>query len=234
MLILLTSLASCHQELLVSGKIQLFEKRFAIGANTEATVSLLESKQGLFLQLQTQKGGDTENAIAESKTSIPAALLPEMKRAINQVERILSDRGELDDYDNGLAYQRSRSSIFANESEQEFARILDFYKIRWDYEPTTFPIAWDEEGYVRESFTPDFFLPDYGVFIELTTMKQSLVTKKNRKVRLFEQHYPDIPIKLFYGKDYKALLAKFGIPTLDAEPKTKNDTVKLESLEDDS
>ena len=217
----------------MSGKIQLFEKRFAIGANTEATVSLLESKQGLFLQLQTQKGGDTEDAIVESKTSIPAALLPEMKRAINEVERILSDRGELDDYDNGLAYQRSRSSIFANESEQEFARILDFYKIRWDYEPTTFPIAWDEEGYVRESFTPDFFLPDYGVFIELTTMKQSLVTKKNRKVRLFEQHYPDMPIKLFYGKDYKALLAKFGIPAYDAEPKTQNDTAKPESLEDD-
>jgi hypothetical protein len=218
----------------VSGKIQLFEKRFAIGANTEATVSLLESKQGLFLQLQTQKGGDTEDAIVESKTSIPAALLPEIKRAINEVELILSDRGELDDYDNGLAYQRSRSSVFANESEQEFARILDFYKIRWDYEPTTFPIAWDEEDYVRESFTPDFFLPDYGVFIELTTMKQSLVTKKNRKVRLFEQHYPDIPIKLFYGKDYKALLAKFGIPAYDAEPETQNDTVKRESSEDDS
>jgi hypothetical protein len=197
-------------------------------------ISLLESKQGLFLQLQTQKGGDTEDAIVQSKTSIPAALLPEMKRAINEVERILSDRGELDDYDNGLAYQRSRSSIFANESEQEFARILDFYKIRWDYEPTTFPIAWDEEGYVRESFTPDFFLPDYGVFIELTTMKQSLVTKKNRKVRLFEQHYPDMPIKLFYGKDYKALLAKFGIPAYDAEPETQNDTVKRESSEDDS
>ncbi len=218
----------------MSGKIQLFEKRFAIGANTEATVSLLESKQGLFLQLQTQKGGDTEDAVVESKTSIPAALLPEMKRAINEVERILSDRGELDDYDNGLAYQRSRSSVFANESEQEFARILDFYKIRWDYEPTTFPIAWDEEDYVRESFTPDFFLPDYGVFIELTTMKQSLVTKKNRKVRLFEQHYPDIPIKLFYGKDYKALLAKFGIHAYDAEPETQNDTVQRESFENDS
>jgi hypothetical protein len=218
----------------VSGKIQLFEKKFAIGANTEATVSLLESKQGLFLQLQTQKGGDTEDAVVESKTSIPAALLPEMKRAINEVERILSDRGELDDYDNGLAYQRSRSSIFANDSEQEFARILDFYKIRWDYEPTTFPIAWDEEGYVRESFTPDFFLPDYGVFIELTTMKQSLVTKKNRKVRLFEQHYSDMPIKLFYGKDYKALLAKFGIPAYDAEPKTQNDTVKQESSKNDA
>jgi len=195
----------------VSAEVSLFEKKFAIGANKEATVSLLESKQGLFLQLQTEKNGEGE-AVVESRTSIPVALLPEMKRAINEIETILSDRGELDDYDNAQAYQQSRTLPFANESEQEFARILDFYKIRWEYEPTTFPIAWDAEGYVRESFTPDFYLPDYGIFIELTTMKQSLVTKKNRKVRLFEQHYPDIPIKLFYGKDYKALLIKFGIP----------------------
>ena len=199
----------------MSVEVSLFEKRFAIGANKEATVGLLESKQGLFLLLQTQKNGD-EEAVVASKTFIPAALLPEIKRAINEIERILSDRGELDDYDSAQAYQQSRSIHFANESEQEFAHILDFYKINWEYEPTTFPIAWDEDGYVRESFTPDFYLPDYGIFIELTTMKQSLVTKKNRKVRLFEQNYPDIPIKLFYGRDYKALLAKFGIPSHDA------------------
>ena len=193
-------------------EVSLFERRFTIGANKEATVSLLESKQGLFLQLQTEKNENGETVV-ESSTSIPVALLPEMKRAVNEIETILSDRGELDDYDNAQAYQQSWTLPFANESEHEFARILDFYKIKWEYEPTTFPIAWDAEGYVRESFTPDFYLPDYGIFIELTTMKQSLVTKKNRKVRLFEQHYPDIPIKLFYGKDYKALLAKFGIPT---------------------
>jgi hypothetical protein len=196
----------------VFAEVSLFERRFTIGANKEATVSLLESKQGLFLQLQTEKNENGETVV-ESSTSIPVALLPEMKRAVNEIETILSDRGELDDYDNAQAYQQSWTLPFANESEHEFARILDFYKIKWEYEPTTFPIAWDAEGYVRESFTPDFYLPDYGIFIELTTMKQSLVTKKNRKVRLFEQHYPDIPIKLFYGKDYKALLAKFGIPT---------------------
>jgi hypothetical protein len=207
----------------VSAEVSLFEKKFTIGANKEATVSLLESKQGLFLQLQTEKNGDGE-AVVESRTSIPVALLPEMKRAINEIETILSDRGELDDYDNAQAYQQSRTLPFANESEQEFARILDFYKISWEYEPTTFPIAWDAEGYVRESFTPDFYLPDYGIFIELTTMKQSLVTKKNRKVRLFEQHYPDIPIKLFYGKDYKALLVKFGI----SANSTGSDTAKKE------
>jgi hypothetical protein len=207
----------------VFDEVSLFGKKFTIGANKQATVSLVESKQGLFLKLQTEKNGNGE-AVVESSTSIPIALLPEIKRAINEIETILSDRGELDDFDDAQAYHQSRTLPFANESEQEFARILDFYKIKWEYEPTTFPIAWDEEGYVRESFTPDFYLPDYGIFIELTTMKQSLVTKKNRKVRLFEEHYPDIPIKLFYGKDYKALLVKFGIPANT----TGSDTVKKE------
>ena len=211
-------------------EVPLFQRKFAIGASAEAIVSLLESKQGLFLQLQTQRPTDKDSMV-ESKTSIPAALMPEIKRAINEIEKILSDRGELDDYDNAQAYQQSRIIAFANESEQEFSRILDFYQIRWEYEPTTFPIVWDQEGYVRESFTPDFYLPDYGVFIELTTMKQSLVTKKNRKVRLFSQHYPDIPIKLFYGKDYKALLAKFGITAHSMKPESPKNTAKPEPSE---
>jgi hypoxanthine phosphoribosyltransferase len=77
---------------------------------------------------------------------------------------------------------------------------------------------------VRESFTPDFYLPDYGLFIELTTMKQSLVTRKNRKLRLFKEHYPNIGIKLFYGKDYKALLTKYGLsPHSGAEEREQDD-----------
>lgn len=193
---------------------KLFEKRFNIGADLEVSVQLLEVKQGLFVLLQTRKGSERD---AQAQISVPAALLPEFKRAVSEIEKVLSDRGELDDYDSSHAYQQSRAIDFANESEREFARILDFYQISWEYEPTTFPISWDEEGYVRESFTPDFYLPDYGLFIELTTMKQSLVTRKNRKFRLFKQHYPDIPIKLFYGKDYKALLVKFGIRAEERE-----------------
>jgi hypothetical protein len=194
---------------------QLFERRFSTGAGSEASVRLVECKERLFLVLQTQKG---VTSTAEARIAIPAALLPELKRAISEVEKILSDRGELDDYESAQAYQQTRPPSFANDSEQDFARLLDFYRIRWEYEPTTFPIAWDESGYVRESFTPDFYLPDYGLFIELTTMKQSLVTKKNRKLRLFKEHYPNTPIKLFYGKDYKALLAKYGLrPHSEAE-----------------
>ncbi len=100
---------------------------------------------------------------------------------------------------------------FANESEREFARILDFYQINWQYEPHTFPIAWDENGRPVESFSPDFYLPDLDLHIELTTLKQSLVTKKNRKLRLLRQYYPHVNIKLLYGRDFRSLMIKYGL-----------------------
>jgi len=105
-----------------------------------------------------------------------------------------------------------RSSIdFAHPSERVAAEILDFYHIRWEYEPTTFPIEWDGEGRVIASFTPDFYLPDFDLYIELTTMSQKLVTKKNRKVRRLKELYPDVNVKIFYQKDFRLLLARFGI-----------------------
>lgn len=101
---------------------------------------------------------------------------------------------------------------FAHPSERVAAQILDFYRIAWEYEPTIFPIEWDGEGNVIASFAPDFFLPDFGLYIELTTMSQKLVTKKNRKVRRLKELYPEINIKVLYQKDFRRLLFKYGIP----------------------
>ncbi|NLK00688.1 MAG: hypothetical protein GX318_05555 [Clostridia bacterium] len=101
--------------------------------------------------------------------------------------------------------------VFANESEEEFARILDYYKIEYLYEPTTFPLRWDSEGNIESAFAPDFYFPDFDLYIELTTMKQQLVTKKNRKLRELRKLYPHVNIKLFYRRDYHKLLKKFGI-----------------------
>jgi len=98
---------------------------------------------------------------------------------------------------------------FAHESEAEFARILDFYGISWLYEPRSFPLRWEGEQ-IAEAFTPDFFLPDLNLYIELTTMRQKLATEKNRKVRLLRQLYPEINIRLLNKKDYLRLLAKYG------------------------
>jgi hypothetical protein len=99
---------------------------------------------------------------------------------------------------------------FAHASEAELARILDFYEVRWTYEPDTFPIGWSMTGEVVESFSPDFYLPDVDLYIELTTLKQKLVRKKNRKLRRLRELYPDVQIKLFYARDFRALLLKFG------------------------
>ena len=99
---------------------------------------------------------------------------------------------------------------FAHESEAELARILDYYEVRWEYEPRRFPILWNLDGKVVESFSPDFYLPDLDLFIELTTLKQSLVRKKNRKLRRLRELYPGVRIKLLYAKDFKALMLKYG------------------------
>jgi hypothetical protein len=108
--------------------------------------------------------------------------------------------------------ERVAATSFAHPSERVAARILDFYRIRWVYEPTTFPIEWDGHGDVLASFSPDFYLPDLDLYIELTTMNQKLVTKKNRKVRRLRELYPDINIKIFYQKDFRNLLMKYDIP----------------------
>ncbi len=105
---------------------------------------------------------------------------------------------------------------FGHPSEEIFANLLDFYRIAWEYEPRSFPIAWDEHGRVLEAFTPDFFLPESNLYVELTTMKQSLVTRKNRKIRLLREIYPHINIQVFYQKDLQDLVLKYGLIQLPA------------------
>ena len=101
--------------------------------------------------------------------------------------------------------------MFAHPSEEMFANLLDFYRIAWEYEPRSFPIHWDEQGKVVESFTPDFYLSEFDLYVELTTMKQSLVTKKNRKVRLLKELNPGLNIQVFYQKDFENLIFKYGL-----------------------
>jgi cytidylate kinase len=100
---------------------------------------------------------------------------------------------------------------FVHPSEEEFAKLLDFYQIRWLYEPKSFPLEWNSEGQIKEAFTPDFYLPDFDLYIELTTQRQKLVTYKNKKIRRLRELYPNINIKILYRKDYMNLLRKFGV-----------------------
>jgi hypothetical protein len=105
---------------------------------------------------------------------------------------------------------------FHHESEAEFARLLTYYGIEWLYEPHPFPLQWRDDR-VIEMFTPDFYLVEYDFYIELTTMRQSLVRRKNRKLRLLRALYPEINIKLLYRRDYNRLLERFGMKPQDSE-----------------
>ena len=111
------------------------------------------------------------------------------------------------------AMHPNSSVRFAHESEEEFARILDFYGVAWQYEPRTFTLR-EEDGRVLEAFRPDFYLPELDLYIELTTLRQRLVTDKHRKLRRLQQLYPDVQVKLLHRADYLSLLAKYGFGPL--------------------
>jgi hypoxanthine phosphoribosyltransferase len=117
---------------------------------------------------------------------------------------------------------------FAHNSERQFATLLDFYGIAWEYEPTTFELEWDRQGRPVQAFSPDFYLPAYDLYIEITTLNQKLVTKKNRKVRRLGELHPEVKVKVLYQRDYLNLLVKYGleepsqlahVPLDETEPK---------------
>ena len=106
---------------------------------------------------------------------------------------------------------RGGAAAFVNEAELEYAKILDYHGVPWLYEPHTFVLERDEEGRVVEAFTPDFYLPEQDLYLEVTVMKQSLVTRKNRKLRKLRELYPDVQIKLFYERDFERIAARYGL-----------------------
>ncbi len=108
---------------------------------------------------------------------------------------------------------QSELPVFKNPTEEEFAHILDMYGIEWLYEPKTFPIEWDAEGNIKMAFSPDFYLPKFDLYLELTTMDQKYVTKKNKKMRMVRELYPGTNIRIVYKKDFQELvdrLSRFG------------------------
>jgi hypothetical protein len=107
--------------------------------------------------------------------------------------------------------RRADDVRFAHQSEHQFARLLDFYGVAWEYEPTEFTLDWDAEGRPMQAFRPDFYLPAYDLYIEITTLNQRLVTKKNRKVRRCRELHPKVKVKILYQRDYLNLLVKFGL-----------------------
>lgn len=109
------------------------------------------------------------------------------------------------------AYLGDEPPRFVNDAELECAKILDYYGVPWQYEPDTFVLERDAQGRVTEAFTPDFYLPEQDLYLEITVMKQSLVTRKNRKLRKVRQLYPNLRVKLFYKRDIERLAQRYGL-----------------------
>ena len=101
--------------------------------------------------------------------------------------------------------------IFSHPSEVELAQVLDFFGIAWRYEPTTFPIAWDEQGNLKEAFTPDFYLVDQELYVELTTLRAKLMRVKHRKIKRMAELYPDINVRLWSRSDFMGFMRRFGL-----------------------
>src|SRR3954453_14706759 len=107
------------------------------------------------------------------------------------------------------AYRGTEPPRFASPAELECAKVLDYDDVACEDEPRTFVIEEDEDGGVTKAFTPDFYLPEQDLYVEVTAMKQALVTRKNRKLRKLRERYPDIKIKLFYRRDLERLAQHF-------------------------
>jgi hypoxanthine phosphoribosyltransferase len=131
------------------------------------------------------------------------AVIPAEDRAIERPEELP-----------GAPLPTSLAEPFVHPAEAEFARFLDFYRIRWEYEPRSFPLRW-RNGHVSEMLTPDFYLPEQDLYVELTTVKQSLVTRKHRKIRRLQELNPDVNVVLVHRKAFHELLGRFGYGAVD-------------------
>lgn len=116
--------------------------------------------------------------------------------------------GDYKEEDLATKQQRPR---FSHPAEEMFARVLDFYGLMWLYEPRTFALEWDNEGNVTEGFSPDFYLPEQDLYIELTTLRPQLTTIKNRKLRRMQELYPEINIKLLKRRELRDMMVKYGL-----------------------
>ena len=216
-----------HVQLIASPSIRVRRIKERLGIDEAEALHLIEeSDRGRSAYISSHYGEDWRDPAHYDLVIRTDALSPEeaaalILKAVEAAALKAKDRELLRWLEEGKIEEGRPSALpaFAHKSEEEFARVLDFYRIRWEYEPRSFPLAWDREGKVVEAFTPDFYLPDFDLYIELTTLKQDLVTEKNRKIRKLRELYPEVKLKVFYGRDFRSLLQKYGLTEKEESPK---------------
>jgi hypothetical protein len=165
-------------------------------ASAEVTIQIAE-RDGQHV-LVVKETSSADQTAAQQVVALTGALRDEVLRSLTPIEAGTATEAE-----------QPQAPRFANESEAELARILTFYHIEWQYEPRAFAIEWNDAGEVTSFFTPDFYLPQHDLYIELTTLRQPLVTRKNRKIRRLRELYPGVNLRVLYAADYRKLIEKF-------------------------
>ena len=216
------SLREQLDEDLASVRIVLEVAHTVLAQSDEQVIDLLRGGQGvLSIVLDSSRCG---NDLATELHSVE----PATPTATPRVPHAAARKGSAS---SKAKCSRTSSVRFAHNSERQFAKLLDFYGIVWEYEPRTFTLERDRDGRPVQAFTPDFYLPAYDLYIEITTLNQKLVTKKNRKARRLVELYPDVSIRVLYQRDYLHLLVKYGLEPpsqlVDAEPSADGDAAPL-------
>ena len=125
------------------------------------------------------------------KDEAQAAQLHEPARDHGRVPGVITRQGD---------HVRSRAEV-------RIAGYFDALSLRYEYEKEIEAGFWCFKKTVGH---PDFYLPEEDAYIELTTLRQSLVRRKNRKLRRLRELYPMLNVKLLYARDFRALLVKYG------------------------
>jgi hypothetical protein len=85
--------------------------------------------------------------------------------------------------------------------------------VRWEYEPRTFVLERDGDRIV-EACTPDFFLPELGIYIECTVAEQRYTNRKRRKIRTLRERFGLIAHEM-YRQDVLRLGRRHGLRGLE-------------------
>jgi hypothetical protein len=114
---------------------------------------------------------------------------------------------------------------FAHPVERELARLFDEHGVEWLYEPHTFVLESDPDGTVREAFTPDFYLPELGIYVECTVVRQNYTYRKRRKVRKAEKTN-GVKVQVLYGRDLEELARRWSLTELARAARNGDGDVK--------
>ena len=95
----------------------------------------------------------------------------------------------------GIRPDISQTIYFFSRWEANFARLMNFLRIKWVHQPRTFQLH-------SQKYTPDFYLPEMGTYIEI---KNFLSAYSRNRDEEFRRLYPDLELRLILKDEYLAL-----------------------------